>query len=93
MYTLTNEDLPPEYFFVSTFFICFRSFSTGIDLIEELIARFQVGYVSNDINIDLKLKKRRKLVAKLIQLWMESYWNHEADYNLLTTLINFSMKV
>lgn len=89
VYTLTNEDLPPEYFFVSTFFICFRSFSTGIDLIEELITRFQVGYVSNDINIDLKLKKRRKLVAKLIQLWMESYWNHEADYNLLTTLINF----
>ena len=89
VYTLTNEDLPPEYFFVSTFFICFRSFSTGIDLIEELITRFQVGTVSNDINIDLKLKKRRKLVARLFQLWMESYWNHEADYNLLTTLINF----
>ena len=25
----------------------------------------------------------------MFQLWMESYWNYEFDYNLLTTLINF----
>ena len=92
VYTLTNEDSPPEYFYVSAFFICFRSFGNGIDLIEELITRFEVGVQSNDINADLKLKKRRKLIAQMFQLWMESYWNYEFDYNLLTTLINFSMK-
>lgn len=89
VYTLTNEDSPPEYFYVSAFFICFRSFGNGIDLIEELITRFEVGVQSNDINADLKLKKRRKLIAQMFQLWMESYWNYEFDYNLLTTLINF----
>ncbi|KAL6450080.1 BUD5 Bud site selection protein 5 [Candida maltosa Xu316] len=89
VYTLTNEDSPPEYFFISTFFICFRSFSNGIDLIEELIVRFEVGVTPDDINVDLKLKKRRKLIVQMFQLWMESYWNFEADYNLLTTLINF----
>ncbi|RCK62391.1 Bud site selection protein 5 [Candida viswanathii] len=89
VYTLTNEDSPPEYFYVSAFFICFRSFGNGIDLVEELITRFQVGVHSSDINTDLKLKKRRKLIAQMFQLWMESYWNYEADYNLLTTLINF----
>ncbi|KAI5957111.1 BUD5 [Candida jiufengensis] len=89
VYTLTNEDSPPEYFFVSTFFICFRSFANGIDLIEELITRFEINTITKDINYELKLKKRRKLIVKMFQLWMESYWNHELDYNLLTTLINF----
>ncbi|KAI5962619.1 BUD5 [Candida pseudojiufengensis] len=92
VYTLTNEDSPPEHFFISTFFICFRSFANGIDLIEELITRFEINQQPQtkiDINYELKLKKRRKLIIKMFQLWMESYWNHEMDYNLLTTLINF----
>jgi len=90
VYTLTNEDSPPEYFYVSTFFICFRNFANGMDLIEELVARFEAnrGPV-NDINVALKLKNRRKLIVKMFQLWMESYWNQDADYSLLTTMINF----
>ena len=91
VYTLTNEDSPPEYFFVSTFFICFRTFTNGIDLIEELITRFELGNNSQnvDINYEIKLKNRRRLIVKMFQLWLESYWNHEADSPLLTTFINF----
>ncbi|EGW34112.1 uncharacterized protein SPAPADRAFT_135010 [Spathaspora passalidarum NRRL Y-27907] len=85
IYTLTNEEAPPDYFFVSTFFICFRSFANGIDLIEELISRFQMEILDNSI----AMKKRRRLIVKMFQIWMESYWNHDADYSLLTTLINF----
>ncbi|CAK9437298.1 uncharacterized protein LODBEIA_P16760 [Lodderomyces beijingensis] len=90
VYTLTNEEEPPESFFVSTFLTCFRSFVNGIDLIEELIARFQVHVVDvKNVEYEIMLKKRRRLIVKIFQLWMESYWNQEADYNLLTTLINF----
>lgn len=91
VYTLTNEDSPPEYFFVSTFFICFRTFTNGIDLIEELITRFELNGKSQnvDINYEIKLKNRRRLIVKMFQLWLESYWNHEADAPLLTTFINF----
>ncbi|KAK6456096.1 uncharacterized protein RJT20DRAFT_127887 [Scheffersomyces xylosifermentans] len=95
IHTLTNENSPPEYFFVSTLFICFRSFANGIDLIEELITRFDMGNKSlegqtkADISGEVRLKKRRKLIVKMFQLWMESYWNQELDYSLLTTLINF----
>ena len=90
VYTLTNEDAPPEHFYISTFFITFRNFVTGIDFIEELITRFEVHKVKvNDINYEIKLRKRRRLIARMFQLWMESYWNHETDYSLLTTLINF----
>ncbi|KAG2736152.1 hypothetical protein G9P44_000242 [Scheffersomyces stipitis] len=95
VHTLTNEITPPEYFFVSTFFICFRSFANGIDLLEELITRFDIENKSikdqtkADVTAELKLKKRRRLIVKMFQLWMESYWNQELDYSLLTTLINF----
>ncbi|KAK6204619.1 uncharacterized protein RJT21DRAFT_117070 [Scheffersomyces amazonensis] len=98
VYTLTNETSPPEYFFVSTFFICFRTFANGIDFIEEMITRFDMarnitsnahGHTRADITAEVQLKKRRRLIVKMFQIWMESYWNHESDYSLLTTLINF----
>ncbi|CUM68532.1 uncharacterized protein PRCAT00006258001 [Priceomyces carsonii] len=95
VYTLTNEDSPPEYFFVSTFFICFRSFANGIDLIEQFITRFDIDNKSlktvskEDVSSGMRLKNRRRLIVKMFQLWMESYWNPELDYSLLTTLINF----
>lgn len=94
VYTLTNEESPPEYFFVSTFFICFRSFAAGIDLVEELIGRFDMGNTrtkrtDGDLSAEIKIKSRRRLVVKMFQLWLESYWNQEKDYALLTTLINF----
>lgn len=94
VYTLTNEISPPEYFFVSTFFICFRGFANGIDLIEELITRFDMnnlnqGNDKSDIGEEIRLKNRRKLIVKMFQLWLESYWNHETDNSFLTTLVNF----
>lgn len=96
VYTLTNENSPPEYFFVSTFFICFKSFASGIDLIEELITRFDPNNSEIEkadkgmvLGLEIKIKNRRRLIVKMFQLWLESYWNHEYDYSLLTTLINF----
>lgn len=96
IYTLTNENSPPEYFFVSTFFICFRSFASGSDLIEELISRFDINnnYKKNirgevPFNLELKIKNRRRLIAKMFQLWLESYWDQETDYQRLPTLMNF----
>lgn len=96
VYTLTNENSPPEYFFVSTFFLCFRSFANGFDFIEEMITRFDItnksleSQTKQDISFEIKLKNRRRLIVKMFQLWMESYWNHEQDFKLLTTLINFA---
>lgn len=95
VYTLTNETSPPEYFFVSTFFICFRSFGSGIDLTELFISRFdsaneQVKDTDKyDAQSDMKLKSRRRLVCKMFQIWMESHWVHATDTHILSTLINF----
>lgn len=95
IYTLTNEDAPPEYFFVSTFFICFRSFSNAQDLLELLVTRFDAcnKYIKEkqkaDALLEVRLKRRRKLICKVFQVWMESYWDYKLDTPLLSTLINF----
>lgn len=94
VYTLTNESSPPEYFFVSAFFICFRSFSTGTDLTEMLISRYEGKCNAahenlSDAHFEVKLKDRRKLVCKIFQIWMESYWDSALDSNNLNTMINF----
>lgn len=92
IYTLTNEDSPPQYFFISGFFICLRSFASGIDLLEGLISRFEEseGEVDNsDALIEVRLKKRRRLITAIFKIWMESFWNYDSDSPLLCTLINF----
>lgn len=90
-----------DEFFANSFFLTFKLFTTGTDVIEELINRFnpenkksedseiddeQIGQFSS---IQSKLKHRRKLIVKVFQLWLQSYWDYEHDYNLLPTLINF----
>lgn len=95
IYTLTNENSPPEYFFVSAFFICFRNFASGLDLAELLINRFECDPPRDannnlaDVLFALKLKNRQKIVCKLFQIWMESYWDYKHDQAYLSTLINF----
>ncbi|KAM9907594.1 hypothetical protein OXX79_000860 [Metschnikowia pulcherrima] len=95
VYTLTNESSPPEYFFVSAFFICFRNFASGFDLADSLIQRFECDPSTDatsstaDVSFAVKLKNRQKIVCKLFQIWMESYWDHKNDQIYLSTLINF----
>lgn len=95
IYTLTNETSPPEYFFISTFFICFRRFASSFDFAEALIDRFDASQVHikpsevGDALLNVKLKSRRRLICKIFQIWMESYWSHENDDQHLSTLVNF----
>lgn len=92
VYALTDEVSPPEYFFVSTFFICFRSFANASVLMEKLITRFEEAgpdLNKNDMLQEVKTKNRRKLICKMCQIWLESYWDADADSMCLATLINF----
>lgn len=95
IYTLTNETSPPEYFFISTFFICFRRFASSFDFAEALIDRYDASQIHvkpsevSDALLNVKLKNRRRLICKIFQIWMESYWSHENDDQHLPTLVNF----
>ncbi|OBA20200.1 ras GEF [Metschnikowia bicuspidata var. bicuspidata NRRL YB-4993] len=92
IFTLTNETSPPEYFFVSAFFICFRNFASGLNLAELLIHRFECDYsieANKDVLLPVKLRNRQKIICKMFQIWMESYWDYKNDHEYLSTLINF----
>ena len=92
VYTLTDETVPPDYFFVSAFFLSFRHFASVQDLIERLVARFEVAMAEvskTDALVEIKMKNRKKLVCKILQIWLESYWDADADPSCLATLFNF----
>jgi hypothetical protein len=96
IYLLTDENNPPNYFFISCFFLTFRIFSDSAQLLEALITRFDVdeAYKTklgdyNESITESKIRSRRKLIAKFFKIWLESYWNSKNDYVLLAPLMNF----
>jgi hypothetical protein len=97
VFMLTDELKKPDSFFVSTFFLTFKLYSTGEELIEELIARFNLENKFEDdedetgeySSFESRIKNRRRSIAKMFSLWLQSYWDYVSDYNLVPTLINF----
>ncbi|KAG0676897.1 hypothetical protein C6P42_001067 [Pichia californica] len=96
IYLLTDENNPPDYFLISTFFLTFRIFSDSSQLLDELIRRFDVNNhykdkqsTFNDTITESKMRSRRKLIVKAFQFWLESYWKTRSDYVLLAPLMNF----
>lgn len=99
VYLLTDELNKPEQFLISSFFLTFKLYASGVELIEELIARFNItnrfdAYDDYDetgeyTSYESRLKNRRKIICRMFQIWLQSYWDYRNDYNLLPTLINF----
>lgn len=98
VYKLTDEVDKVDDFFIATVLLNFKSFGSVYDFIDMLITRFDVTYKPKQIyNVTSGhysskpsiIKTRRKLVCKIFQTWMESYWDYETDYEFLPTLVNF----
>ncbi|KAL6942793.1 hypothetical protein ACO0RG_001756 [Hanseniaspora osmophila] len=99
VFHLTDEVHKPDEFFTTSFLINFKSFGTSKELLTDLFARFDTENKSYKSGLNKKseafsswasqLKHRRKLVVKVIKLWLESYWDHIADFSYLPTLMNF----
>ncbi|SCU96920.1 LADA_0H03466g1_1 [Lachancea dasiensis] len=99
VYLITNELDPPNEFILSTYLLNFRSFSNALELISELITRFDITDKSLALEKDVgngqyssrssRLKNRRRLVCKVFQTWLQSYWDYQSDFTNLATLVNF----
>ncbi|KAG0672204.1 hypothetical protein C6P45_003679 [Maudiozyma exigua] len=99
IYKLTDELDKPDALLVSTVLLHFRKFAKPIELINNLITRFDVDDKSSQFEYDTRngnyssrasrLKNRRRLVCKTMSMWMESFWDHYNDCTVLPTLINF----
>lgn len=91
IYLLTDENHPPDYFLISTFFLTFRIFSSNSMLLEALVERFDINddYKRGTKIDELHMRNRRKLIARTFQMWLESYWQPSSDYIMLAPLMNF----
>lgn len=99
VYKLTDEFEKPDDSFYATCLLNFRSFGTALDLIDYLISRFDLSDKSSLYDHSTsngqyssrssRVKNRRKLVVKVFQTWMESFWDFSSDYKVLPTMINF----
>lgn len=99
VYLLTDELNKPDQFLISSFFLTFKLYASGVELIEELIARFNItnrfdafddyDEIGEYSSYESRLKNRRRIICKMFQIWLQSYWDYRNDYNLLPTLINF----
>ncbi|CUS25111.1 LAQU0S27e00364g1_1 [Lachancea quebecensis] len=99
VFLLTDELNQPGDFLVSTFLLNFRSFSSTIELIDALITRFDITDKSSKFERGLnngqyssrssRLRNRRRLVCRIFQAWMESYWDYQGNYGTLATVANF----
>ncbi|ODV97745.1 hypothetical protein PACTADRAFT_47604 [Pachysolen tannophilus NRRL Y-2460] len=95
--TSMNEEL-----LISTFFINYKFFGSSEELLDCLIDRFDLSntFLSNEqksnsdnmySSLESRFKSRRKLIVKILNIWLCSYWNYKniEHFKILTTLLNF----
>lgn len=98
VFKLTDELDKPDDLLTATFLLNFRKFGNVVDLVDELISRFDLVDKSSQFDIGRnngsyssrasRLKSRRRLVCSIFQRWMESFWDIQ-DYGILPTMVNF----
>jgi RasGEF N-terminal motif/RasGEF domain len=94
---LTSKDsvLDPEL--TTTYFICFRFFTTPTLFLKELVTRFD-EQPAVDLNpAQLRIWTRyamgvRIRVGKIILMWLDLYWKSEMDHEVLEPLQKFALE-
>lgn len=99
VFMITDEMRKSDDNLLYTFLLNYKSFGNSEELIELLISRFDsksqaIKYTFGGKNgtfssLASRVRSRRRLVCKVIQLWMESFWDYGDDYKLIALLINF----
>lgn len=82
----------------NAFFLCFRLFTTPIELFHALEARYNMrAPIEIELNADeytrwteLKVSPVRLRVFNFFKLWLENHWNAPTDHVILEPLIEFT---
>lgn len=92
---MTPHDTMIEATFSTAFFLCFRIFSSPQELLDSLVARFELkppaDLAMSDADLarwnDKKLVPVRLRVLNLFKSWLENHWNPSTDRVILQQLI------
>ncbi|KAI0688909.1 ras GEF [Earliella scabrosa] len=92
---MTPHDALVEPPFAAVFFMTFRLFTTPAELLDAVIARYNILPPPGLPDSDLRLWQQRKglpvrlRVSNFIKSWVESYWRHSTDSAVIPTLVSF----
>jgi hypothetical protein len=91
--TLHDQTIDPA--FSNTFFLTFRMFTTPLELLDAVIARFNITS-PDSADMDPKVWTGQKLVPVRLRVynffktWLESHWRPESDSVVLEPLLAFT---
>ncbi|KAH9924276.1 ras GEF [Epithele typhae] len=92
---MTPHDSLVEAPFAAVFFMTFRLFTTPLDLLDAVIARYNLLPPPLSADVDLRAWQQRKglpvrlRVSNFIKTWVETYWRHATDASILPVLTPF----
>ncbi|KAI1793272.1 ras GEF [Ganoderma leucocontextum] len=92
---MTPHDALVEPPFAAVFFMTFRLFTTPAELLDSVIARYNILPPPGLLDADLRLWQQRKglpvrlRVSNFIKTWVETYWRHATDAPVVPTLVSF----
>ncbi|KAK0568541.1 Ras guanine nucleotide exchange factor bud5 [Tilletia horrida] len=95
---MTPHDTTVEAGFSTAFYMCFRLFTTPVELFQTLVARYNLqlppGIELSDADRTLWLERKvtpvRLRVFNFLKLWLESHYNEATDAVILPQLIEFA---
>lgn len=93
---MAPHDSLVEPAFAAVFFLTFRQFTTPVELMEALIARYNLLPPSGLPEDDMIVWQHRKglpvrlRVANVLKSWLESYWRSALDSPVLPALTHFT---
>ncbi|PWZ00756.1 ras GEF [Testicularia cyperi] len=95
---MTPHDTTIDPTFSNAFFVCFRMFTSPVELLETLTARFDMHPPASVPMSEADVARWREKKVTPVQLrvlnflknWLESHWNPATDAVILEKLINFT---
>ncbi|KAI0917354.1 hypothetical protein AcW1_007436 [Taiwanofungus camphoratus] len=93
---MTPHDALVEPAFSAVFFMTFRLFTSPAELVDAIVARYNILPPPNLSQDDMYVWQQRKglpvrlRVSNFVKLWLESYWRPAIDNAVLSSLLDFT---
>jgi RasGEF N-terminal motif/RasGEF domain len=94
---LTSKECVTDYEFMDMFFLCFRYFSSPMEVYNKLVARYNEPPGDNLSEAQMRVWEREAIsiklrVAKALHTWVDLHWRQGLDHEVHEHLLEFAFK-